>query len=336
MRSKYAERTRGLYVSRRKQSKEKLKQPDGENRAGTGVARARFPLAQCGCRLEVLAMKEALEDDFTDVIRKAQEGIEMDDDHLAAKAGITPAQLRALKEGRADAEALERVAPVLGLSGSALVDLALGRWRPELPIEFAGLARFSSPCRTGSMVNSYLVWDPGTLNGVCFDTGTDALEMLRFATRRSIRIQLVLITHAHSDHIGALQSVIAATDACAFVGKSEGLKNTETFEPGRYFIVGNLFIESKPAPGHSRGSVIYVISGLRRNAAVIGDTLFAGSMGRAFFSYAELLKTNLGKVLSLPENTILCPGHGPMTTVGEEKLHNPFFAKQPAKYADAA
>jgi glyoxylase-like metal-dependent hydrolase (beta-lactamase superfamily II) len=60
--------------------------------------------------------------------------------------------------------------------------------------------------------------------------------------------------------------------------------------------------------------------------AVVGDSLFAGSMGGGNVSYADALRNNLEKILTLPDETIICPGHGPMTTVGEEKVHNPFFA----------
>jgi hydroxyacylglutathione hydrolase len=280
--------------------------------------------------------EEALEDSFSDIIRKAQEGLENDDNQLSAKAGIPVSSLRKIKEGNLDTDALVRIAPLLGLNGRALSDLAYGRWRPELPIEFAGLKKFTSPGRTGSNVNTYLIWDPATLNGVCFDPGTDAADLLTFAAAHGIRIQLVLLTHAHSDHVAALPTIVAGTDAAAFISKTEKFKGAELFEPGRYFIVGNLYIESRAVPGHSRGSCIYTVSGLKRNLAVVGDTLFAGSMGRAFFSYRELLRGICSQVLTLPADTILCPGHGPMTTVAEEKLHNPFFAEDPAGYAQAA
>ena len=70
----------------------------------------------------------------------------------------------------------------------------------------------------------------------------------------------------------------------------------------------------------------YVIEGLKRPVAIVGDSLFAGSMGGGSVSYEDALQNNLKKILTLPDETMLCPGHGPMTTVGEEKVHNPFFA----------
>ena len=70
----------------------------------------------------------------------------------------------------------------------------------------------------------------------------------------------------------------------------------------------------------------YVVNGLSRKLAIVGDAIFAGSMGGGNVSYRDALQTNLDKILTLPDETIICPGHGPKTTVGEEKKHNPFFA----------
>jgi len=70
------------------------------------------------------------------------------------------------------------------------------------------------------------------------------------------------------------------------------------------------------------------VSGLARPIAIVGDSLFAGSMGGGNVSYRDALRTNFEKILTLPDQTIICPGHGPMTTVGEEKEHNPFFARR--------
>ena len=77
--------------------------------------------------------------------------------------------------------------------------------------------------------------------------------------------------------------------------------------------------------GHAKGGITYVIDGLVTPIAVVGDAMFAGSMGGGMVSYQDALRTNREEILALPDHTILCPGHGPLTTVGEEKDHNPFF-----------
>jgi glyoxylase-like metal-dependent hydrolase (beta-lactamase superfamily II) len=70
----------------------------------------------------------------------------------------------------------------------------------------------------------------------------------------------------------------------------------------------------------------FVVRGLQRPVAIVGDSLFAGSMGGGNVSYRDAVENNLKQILTLPDETVLCPGHGPMTTVAEEKKHNPFFA----------
>jgi len=69
-----------------------------------------------------------------------------------------------------------------------------------------------------------------------------------------------------------------------------------------------------------------VCTGLARPVAIVGDSMFAGSMGGGSVSYKDAVQNNFEKILTLPDDTIICPGHGPMTSVGEEKKHNPFFA----------
>jgi len=203
---------------------------------------------------------------------------------------------------------------------------ALGKkgWYPNDLKEVAGLACFNTPY-SDMTVNSYVVWDPQTEQGVCFDTGADCADMAKFAAEKKIRVQLILLTHTHPDHIADLERLKKVTGAAAFVCKLEAIDGAETFDAGKKFSVGNLQIETRQTSGHSRGGITYVISGLPRKLAVVGDSIFAGSMGGAVVSYDDALRNNREKILTLPDETILCPGHGPLTTVGEEKKHNPFF-----------
>src|SRR5204862_1093740 len=113
--------------------------------------------------------------------------------------------------------------------------------------------------------------------------------------------------------------------AAAFVCKLEAIDGAQTFEAGKRFSVGALQIETRQTKGHSPGGITFVVSGLPNPIAVVGDAMFAASMGGGAVSYADALKTNRENILPLPDDTILCPGHGPLTTVGEEKVHNPFF-----------
>jgi len=88
-----------------------------------------------------------------------------------------------------------------------------------------------------------------------------------------------------------------------------------------------LQVTTRRTSGHVRGGVTYVVTGLSQRLAIVGDAMFAGSMGGGMVSYAEALQTNRENILTLPDDTVICPGHGPLTTVGEQKQHNPFFTQ---------
>src|SRR3954451_13923609 len=266
----------------------------------------------------------ALEDGFADVIGKAQRGLRLSDTELAEKARVSSHKIRKLREGEFDELALLRVGGVLNLATRALSELATGEWRPEI-VELEGLAQVSTHYHD-MLVNAYLVWCRKTRLAVAFDTGSDCSELLALATKQKVKIEKILLTHGHVDHVADLAKLKQKTGASVFVSSREPIAGAETIEEGKTFKVGGLNIESRLTWGHSRGGMTYVIEGLKRPVAVVGDSLFAGSMGGGSVSYEDALQNNLRKILTLPEETILCPGHGPMTTVGEEKVHNPFFA----------
>jgi glyoxylase-like metal-dependent hydrolase (beta-lactamase superfamily II) len=175
-------------------------------------------------------------------------------------------------------------------------------------------------------VNAYLVWDPSTLDAVAFDTGADCTGMLEKVERENLKVKLILLTHAHPDHVADLRRLRKSTNAPVYISELEPEKGAEPIAEGKKFEVGSLKIEARLTSGHSPGGITYVINGLARPIAIVGDSLFAGSMGGGNVSYQDALRNNREKILTLPDETIVCPGHGPLTTVGKEKRDNPFFA----------
>lgn len=264
-----------------------------------------------------------LEDAFADIVGKAQRGLGLTDEELARRAGLSVADLARVLAGQFDAAVVARIAHVLQLGPQALLDSARQAWYPA-PISLAGLAQFNTPY-AGMHVNAYLAWDPAGRDAVAFDTGADCTPMLAFAQAHDLTIRLILLTHGHQDHVGDLARLKRATGAPAFVGRGERVEGAKTFVAGHAFKLGELKIQTRPTTGHSVGGITYVVAGLSRPVAVVGDALFAGSIGGGVVSYADALANNRAHILSLPDETVLCPGHGPMTTVGEEKQHNPFF-----------
>jgi hydroxyacylglutathione hydrolase len=269
-------------------------------------------------------MSIPLEDNFADVIGKAQRGLRISDSELASKTGASIQQFRKVRDGQFDEETVRAIAPALGLAANALVDLAQQKWRPE-KVALDGLAQFST--HYGDMlVNAYLIWNPETQAAVAFDTGADCSDMLHFARKRKLALKMILLTHAHPDHVADLPRLREETSAHIFAPERESVPSAEKISEGKQFQLGNIAIEARLTSGHSPGGMTFVVTGLERGVAIVGDSLFAGSMGSGNVSYSDALRNNLEKILTLPDETIICPGHGPMTTVGEEKVHNPFFA----------
>lgn len=266
-----------------------------------------------------------LEDTFADVIGKAQRGKGLDDAGLAKRARVSKELVAGLKEGIFDEGGAVAVAGVLGLNPVALVALGQGEYPTSAETGVVGVETFTTAF-DGMRVNAYLVWNEATRAGIAFDTGTDCGPMLRFVAERGIRVPLILLTHTHDDHVADLARLREGTGAHAFVSAAEPLAGCETFSGDHRFKIGGLDVETRATTGHSVGGTTYVIAGLARPVAIVGDALFAGSMGGGFVSYADALRTGREAIFTLPEETVLCPGHGPRTTVGHERKHNPFFA----------
>ncbi|MCA1658257.1 MAG: MBL fold metallo-hydrolase, partial [Verrucomicrobiaceae bacterium] len=146
------------------------------------------------------------------------------------------------------------------------------------------------------------------------------------AKQKKVAIKLILLTHAHGDHTADLARLKKETGAPVYVSEKERTAGAEPIKAGTEFKIGKLEVESRSTWGHSEGGTTYVVKGLKRLVAVVGDSIFAGSMGGGNVSYEDALRNNVEQILTLPDDTVICPGHGPMTTVGEEKEHNPFFA----------
>jgi glyoxylase-like metal-dependent hydrolase (beta-lactamase superfamily II) len=273
----------------------------------------------------VATAKIPIEDNYGDILGKAQRGLKLSDTALASKAGVSENALAGLRSGKKDEPVLRPVAQALNLNADALLVSARQSWYPVDPLPINGFDIFNTPFEDMT-VNSYLVFDPQTKVAAAFDTGADCTGMLDSIREHGLKLELILITHIHGDHIIDLNRLKEKTGAPAFVSDREPIKGAEPFPDGREFRVGRLRIETRRTSGHSRGGVTYVVTGLAKRLAVVGDAMFAGSMGGGMVSFEEALQTNRENILSLPDDTVICPGHGPLTTVGEEKQHNPFYS----------
>lgn len=274
-------------------------------------------------------MKLRIEDNFEDVLEKAMDGLGYDAEKLASISGVTGGTVESLLAGEPDEAALRKVAPSLDLDAGALVSLARQAWYPA-PVSLPGLACFNSPHPVpgyeAMTVNSYLIWNPEGREALLFDTGAEAEALLKCVQDRALAVKALFLTHTHGDHVKAFDRVCQALGPLdVYAPENEPFKAAHPVKDGARMEIGPFSLEARQTDGHSPGGTTYVVDGLADKVAVVGDSLFCLSMGGASAAYARALENNRERILSLPEGTVLCPGHGPMTTVGEERRHNPFF-----------
>lgn len=259
-----------------------------------------------------------LEDDFTYVLRKALTGHGLEPAEAAGRAGIPEAGLLSFLRGDFSAETARRLAPVLGLNAAALAGHS--GYQPK-PLAVPGIERIDLPFGD-EQVNAWLVRADDVI--VLFDAGYQAKDLTKALDARCGRLpDRVFITHAHPDHIGALEFFIKA----GVPVHSADLPATHHMKPGDTVLCGPLSVRACDLSGHARPALGFDVDGLEEPTLVTGDALFAGSMGgcRSPESYRHALQ-RLREVLGpLPDVTVLLPGHGPATTLGEERAANPFL-----------
>lgn len=268
-----------------------------------------------------------LEDHIGDIIRKARLHAGVSVESAAQAARLTPAQLNDLEQNGTLPAPIDftRIGNLLGLDAAKLERIARG-WEPA-PVDISRWRqlRMISTNSSGFAVNCYLVWDSETRMAALFDAGFDAAPVLYLLRENDLNLRFVFITHGHHDHIAALPQIQAAhPQAHRF---PHGISPDSTGTP-MSFQLGNLRISGRETPGHTHDGITYVVTGWPGNApavAFVGDCLFAGSMGKAPGDAALAREKIMAHILSMPPSTLICPGHGPLTTVAEELANNPFF-----------
>lgn len=264
-----------------------------------------------------------LEDLYDDVLSKALHGLKIKPEELAARANLESSTVQQVLKGKFNESTVRQLAPLLDLGEEQLVALAQETYYPNVAAPDAMLG-FSTPYHD-FFVNAYLLWDAETKQAVVFDTGSDPGAILGAVRKHGLKVELLLMTHSHPDHVMGLDTLIEETGAPAYISAKEALPGTEAVEAGKAFQVGKLTIKPLSTWGHSAGGTSYFVTGLSKPVVVVGDALFAASMGRGNVSYPEALANNRREIFSLPDETVVAPGHGPLTTVGLEKRHNPFY-----------
>jgi glyoxylase-like metal-dependent hydrolase (beta-lactamase superfamily II) len=272
-----------------------------------------------------------LEDHAGDIVRKARLGQAIALEAAAQAAGVEPDEL-ARFEDRGVSDRPPNLASLgvrLGLSSGKLEAVRAG-WLPK-PVGLEGWreVRQLTTESGGMAVHSYLVWDEVTREAALFDTGWDAAPILDCVAQNGLILRHLFITHSHEDHLAGLEAVRRGFPKVRLHSSSPHAPVEQRNRANDFIHLGSLRVTHRDTPGHAADGTTYVIGNWPEDAphvAVVGDALFAGSMGKATGSAFDLARRKVREqILSLPADTLLCPGHGPLTTVAEETAHNPFF-----------
>lgn len=274
-----------------------------------------------------------LEDDFSDIIKKARMGLGLSVADVARDTGLPGGDISALERGEQPRhrEEVRSIARTLGLRAGPLEQIAIDKWTPA-PTQTIGCLETIDGDVGGYAVKGYVLHDSG--EALLIDTGYHAAAVIEVLQRKKLHLVGIGLTHGHSDHADGIDRILKLRAVSVYLGSDD--VDLLSWRPpddlllmpkdGREIQVGRLTVRCLTTPGHTPGGTCYRVEQQGRTVCFVGDTLFAGSIGRSNPAklYPRHLESVRQRVLTLPEDAVLLPGHGPATTVREERAHNPF------------
>lgn len=272
-----------------------------------------------------------LEDELGDVLEKAMRHAHLNEHELANKADVAREKIRDAVDYRYDltVEELHRLSNALRLNEVGLAALAQGRY--PLP-QISGLSFCLYPLRTPhgiGVANAYVVADCSLSSGLLFDCGSDAALLRRVWPKNIKRLDAIFITHSETEHVGGLRGLLSEFGSVpVFAPEGAALEGALSIGEGARLTFGGFEVKTLRTPGHVEAHNCYVVTSPRLPTAaplvVSGDMLFAGSVGAPYFCRDRSAESLQRLFVQLPETTVVAPGHGPLTTIQNERRYNPF------------
>ena len=272
-----------------------------------------------------------MEDELGDVLDKAMRHAGLTEEDVAERAGIAPSRIADAVDYRSDLTSgeLRKLADILSLNEVGLCALGCGTYPlPELPCAPFRIDALRMQHGIG-VANAYVISEPQSGSGILFDTGPGLDALLTTWPAHVRALEGVFLTHVEGEHAGGLCDVVERFAArAAFCPAGAKAPCTEPVREGERMEFSMCSVRVFSTPGHASAHNCYLVESRRLPGAtpilISGDLFFAGSVGGAHFCHRQLLQ-NVRRVLAdLPPQTIVCPGHGPMTTVENERRYNPF------------
>ncbi len=273
-------------------------------------------------------MAGPLEDELGDILEKARDGKSWSQEDLSQASGVAEKDIQAMEnyELVPDETTVLKLAEVLDLDGPSLMAISRDAYCPQAVAGDPDFELVTLEVLLGSYpVKCYLLRCKQSGESCAIDTGANPKALIQKAKETGMTPSKILLTHTHYDHAGGLDALVKEWKCPTWVDKNEprpkGYGKLNLIGEGDVIELGALRIHCISTPGHTPGGVSYKVN----QTVFSGDIIFAGSMGRANSTWSGLFAGITQKILTLPDATILHPGHGPSTTVGEEKQNNPFF-----------
>ena len=285
----------------------------------------------CDCQKIGYVAAVQLEDTLGDILAKARAMSGVSIAAAALAAGISEPELAAMeKTGQAASKTnFAALGKSIGLDPAKLEAIAKGWLPPEQDLSlWHELRVFTTKDTDGLTVNCYLDWVDVSREAALFDTGLASAPILACIATEQLALKHIFITHSHYDHVEALPQLREAFPKSRIHSSSKSAPVDQRNKPAEIIHLGGLRITYRETPGHADDGVTYLVGNWQEDApyvALVGDAIFAGSMGRGNPDWQLARQKVREQILTLPAETLLCPGHGPLTTVAEEKAHNPFF-----------